>query len=99
MAAIFGNQKDVPKGCILRNLGCCGCEFDRLLRQKLSYTVRQLCAVAGPILNPVALQVNGRRVRAWIVGANHLDRTAIAGAILFNHNDAIVGLLTRSNAR
>jgi len=71
----------------------------RLLSQQLANPVGQLCAVAGPVVNAIALQLNRRGVRARIVGTHNLYRAAITGAVFFNNNDAVVGLLTRSNAR
>jgi hypothetical protein len=71
----------------------------RLLGQQLSNSIGQLGSIAGPIVNAVALQINGRGGRTRIVGAYNLYRTAITRAIFFNNNDAVVRLLTRSNAR
>ena len=59
----------------------------------------ELGAVADPIVDAIALQVNGRGVGAGVVGSDNFDRTAVAGAVLFNHNDAVVGLFARSNTR
>ena len=81
-------------------LGCsdCFCRCWRL-RKKLPDTIGQLCAIAGPVVDAVALQVNGRGVGAWIVRTHNFDRTAVTGTIFFNYDDAVVRLLTRSNAR
>jgi hypothetical protein len=58
-----------------------------------------LSAIAGPIVDPITLEINGCGVRTRIVSSDNLYRPAIPCAVLFNNNDAIVGLLTRSNAR
>jgi hypothetical protein len=71
----------------------------RGLREQFSDAVGELGAVAGPVVNAIALEGDGRGVRAGIVGSDDFDRAAIAGAVLFDHNDAVVGLLPRSNAR
>jgi hypothetical protein len=70
-----------------------------LQSQQLSNTLRQLGAIAGPVVDSVALQINRSRVRARIVGAHNLDRTTVTRAIFFNNNDTIMRLLPRSNAR
>jgi hypothetical protein len=81
-------------------LGCGYCLSRRwLLGQQLSNSIGQLGSIARPIVDAVALQINGRGGRTRIVGAYNLYRTPITRAIFFNNNDAVVGLLTRSNAR
>jgi hypothetical protein len=45
------------------------------------------------------LQVDGGGAGAGVIGADDLDRTAIAGAVLLNDHDAVVGLLAGANAR
>jgi hypothetical protein len=77
----------------------CGYSLYRLLGQQLSNSIGQLSAIAGPIVDAVTLEVNGRWGCTGIVGAYNLYRTAITRTIFFNNYDAIVGLLTRSNAR
>jgi hypothetical protein len=98
-AAIFGNQDRVPKvsgnQVTLRHRdGLCW-----FRSHQLANTIRQLCAIAGPIIDTVALQVHSCGGCARIVGAHHFNGTAVTGPVLFNNDDAIVGLLTRSNAR
>jgi len=66
---------------------------------ELRHDVRHLGANAGPVVDTIALEANRCRFRTRVVGTNHFDGAAIAGAVLFDHNDAVVGLLTRSNAR
>ena len=62
-------------------------------------TVRQPGSVAGPIVDAVTLEVYGCGICTRIIGADDFDRTAVTGAVLFNNNDAIVGLLAGANAR
>ena len=71
----------------------------RCLRQQLANAIGQLGSIAGPVVDAVALQINRRRVGARIVRSYNFDRTAIAGAVLFDNHNTIVRLLTRSNAR
>ena len=69
------------------------------LGKQLSDAVGELCSVAGPVVDAVALEVDRGRSGAGIVDADHLDGAAVAGAVLFNDNDAIVGLLACAYAR
>jgi hypothetical protein len=55
--------------------------------------------MAGPVLDAITLQLYGRWIRAGIVGTHYLDRTAITGTVFLDNNNAVVGLLTRSDAR
>jgi hypothetical protein len=73
--------------------------FSWLLGHQLSDTLRQLCSIAGPVVDTVTLQIDSRGSCTRIIGAHHLNRAAITGSVFLNNNDAIVGLLTRSNAR
>src|SRR5438552_1403655 len=52
-----------------------------------------------PLLDALALQINGGRAGAGIVGSHHLHRASIARAILLYDDYAIIGLLARTNAR
>ena len=70
-----------------------------MLREELPDGLGELCAFTGPVVDAIALEVNGRGFGAGVVGTDHFDRTAIAGAIFFDDNDAVVGLLTGANAR
>ena len=45
------------------------------------------------------LQVDGGGVGAGVVGADDFDGAAIAGAVLFDDHDTVVGLLGGANAR
>jgi hypothetical protein len=70
-----------------------------MLGEKLADGLGELSALAGPVVDAIALEVNGGGLGAGVVGTDHFDRTAIAGAIFFDNNDAIVGLLAGANAR
>ena len=69
------------------------------LCEKLSHAVRHLRAVAGPIGNAVALELDTGGAGPRIIRADHFDRPAVACAVLFDHNNAVVRLLPRTNAR
>ncbi len=73
---------------------CCRCRC-----KQLTDTLGELSAIAGPVIDALALVIDGRRVGAGVIGAYNFDRTAVAGAILFDNNDAIVGLFARADAR
>ena len=89
-----------PKGGIevARKLSGYGWLGGRGLCEQLGDALGELSAVAGPVGDAVALEVDGRGVGAGVVGPDDFDGTAIAGAILFNDNDTVVGLLGGSNA-
>ena len=70
-----------------------------MLGKELSDGLGKLCSLTGPVVDAVTLEVNRSGLGPGIIGADHFDRAAIAGAILFDDNDAIVGLLTGANAR
>ena len=61
--------------------------------------VRNLGSLAGPMIDAVALEQDGGGVGAGIVGADYFDGAAVAGAVLFNDDYAIVGLLAGAKAR
>ena len=67
--------------------------------QELADGLGELGAFGCPIVDAVTLEVDRSGAGAGIVGADHFDGASVAGAVLFNDNDAIVGLLTRANAR
>ena len=67
--------------------------------EKLANTLGELGSVTGPIFNAVALQVDGCGIGAGVVGADDFHGTAVACTVLFDNNDAIVGLLSCANAR
>jgi hypothetical protein len=71
----------------------------RSSRKQLAHALGKLRAVAGPVVNTVALQLYRGRSRTRIVGAHNFNRPAIARTVLFNHNYTVMRLLPRSNAR
>jgi hypothetical protein len=73
--------------------------WGRRLGEQFAYRLREAGSLAGPVFDAVALQLDGGGVGAGVIGAHHFDGAAVAGAVLLNDNDAIVGLLARSNAR
>src|SRR5215831_20212033 len=84
-------------------LRCGGWLGSRSLRRELLHQLRhcwrKLGAHAAPVSDAIVLQVDRCGVRTRIVGADDLDRAAIAGAVLLNHYDTVVGLLAGANAR
>src|ERR1700722_6254709 len=67
-------------------------------RQQLGYAFGGLCSVVGPVLDALTLQIDGGRAGARVVRAHHLDRPAVAGAVLLNHNNTIIRLLPCTEA-
>ena len=59
-------------------LGGDGCGGGNRFDQ-LGDALGELCALADPVVDAVALEIEGSGVGAGIVGAYNLDRTAIAG--------------------
>ena len=72
---------------------------NRVLGQQLAHAVGELRTLADPMLNTLALQIDGGRVGARIVGTYNLQRTAIAGQPLLNHHYPVVRLLSGAEAR
>ncbi len=70
-----------------------------MLGQELPDGLRELGSLAGPVVDAVALEVDSSGLGAGVVGADDLDRAAVAGAVLFDDNNAVMGLLTGANAR
>ena len=56
-------------------------------------------AVADPVIDAVALQLQRGRRSARIIGPDDLNRAAVAGAVLFDDNNAVVGLFAGADAR
>src|SRR5581483_8147764 len=73
--------------------------LNRGLGHQLAHAVGELGAFADPVLHAVALQFDGGRGGTRIVGAYYLDGAAVAGAVLLNHDNTVVRLLTGANAR
>ena len=74
--------------------GRSGRRFEQLLNP-----VRELSSLAGPVIDALALDVDGGGVGAGVVGAYHFDRAAVAGTVLLNYNDTVVRLLAGAKTR
>src|SRR3984893_8083493 len=61
--------------------------------------IRHPGALGYPVVDALALELNAGRAGARIVSPDHLDRTAIARAFLFDDHDAIMRLFSRTRAR
>src|SRR6201996_9158296 len=94
--------------CILR--GGAGCSYVRLssgrrsrsflvILEQLSDAIRELSAIAGPVIDAILLQEHAGGASPRIIGSYHFNGPAVAGAVLFNHDHTVVRLLTRSKAR
>src|SRR5580698_6883447 len=81
------------------NLSGDGGSGSRELLDQLGDAVGHLGALADPVLDALMLEGNGGWVGAGIVGADNFDRTAIAGAILLDHDNTVIRLLGGANAR
>ncbi len=69
-----------------------------ILGEELGYGLGELSTLAGPVVDAVALQSDAGGFGAGVIGADNFDGAAIAGAILFNDDNTIVGLLAGANA-
>jgi hypothetical protein len=69
------------------------------LSHQLADAVRELSALADPVIDTVTLDFYRSRGGTGIVGADHLYRAAVTGTILLDDNDAVMGLLAGANAR
>lgn len=103
---LFGVRVDDTEGhirwllCRRNNLGLSsGIKGGLVLGEELANGLGELSSLAGPVVDAIALEVNGGGLGAGVVGTDNFDRTAVAGAIFFDDNDAIMGLLTGANAR
>jgi len=67
-------------------------------RQQLGHAFGELRSLAGPVLDPLPLQIDGGGIGAGIVRAYDFNRPAIAGPILFNNNHTIIRLLPCTEA-
>jgi len=70
-----------------------------VLGEELANGLGELGSLACPVIDAVALEVDAGGLGAGIVGADHFNGAAVAGAVLFDDNDAVMGLLTGANAR
>ena len=81
----------------------CGCTLGRSghgnIGEQFANPLGELGAVASPVVDAIALDVDRCGGGAGIVDADHFDGTAVAGAILFNDDDTIVGLFACAYAR
>ena len=50
------------------------------------------------MLYALTLQIYSGWAGAWVIGAHYLDRPAIAGTVLLNHNNTIIRLLPCTEA-
>src|SRR5579871_3003374 len=80
----------------VRKLGCSG---RGMLLDQLGHGGRKLGADATPVADALVLQIDRGWVGAGVVGAHHFNRPAVAGAVLLNNHDAIVGLLAGAKTR
>jgi hypothetical protein len=69
-----------------------------VLGDELGNGLRELRALAGPVVDAVALEGDGGGLGAGVVGTNHFDGATVTGAVLFDDDDTIVGLLAGANA-
>ena len=65
---------------------------------KASYGFAGLSAFADPILDALAIELDGRRFLLGIVGPNNFHKTAIARPGLFGNHHAIKGMLLLANS-
>ena len=70
-----------------------------MLGEQFADGLGELSAVGCPVVDTVAFEVDGGGLGAGVVGAYDFDRTAVAGAVLFDNNDAVVGLFAGAYAR
>jgi hypothetical protein len=95
-------RKLLSEGYLYRrnSLGFNSCNGGGLmLGEEFANGLGELGSLSGPVIDAVALEVDACGIGAGIVGTDHFDGTAIAGAVLFDDNDAVMGLLTGANAR
>jgi hypothetical protein len=70
----------------------------KLLNQE-AHSIGHLRTLANPVIHAVPLDVHGCGLGPRIVLPYDLNRTAITGAVFLDHDDTVIRLLTRSNAR
>jgi hypothetical protein len=81
---------------VQRGLSGCG---SRVFCDDLGNGWGQLGADAAPVTDTLVLEFDGGRLGAGIIGAYNFNGAAVAGAILLDDDDAVVGLLAGANAR
>ena len=69
------------------------------MSEELADALGHAGSIAHPVVDAVALEFERGGRGAGVVGADDLDGAAVAGAIFFDNNDALVGLLASANAR
>src|ERR1035437_10055611 len=67
------------------------CNRRRVLGHQLRDDRGQLRAHAAPVGDALVLQIHRGRLGARVVGADDLDRTAVAGAVLLDDHATVVG--------
>jgi hypothetical protein len=67
--------------------------------EQLGDTIGELRSIAGPMRNAVLLQQDARGIGTRVIRSYHLDRTAIARAVLLDHHNSVIRLLARSKTR
>lgn len=67
--------------------------------EQLADGLGELGAFGGPVVDAVTLQIDAGGIGAGVVGADDLDRTAVAGAVLFDNDDTVIRLFARTDAR
>ncbi len=80
-----------------------GCGFgrsrNRYFGEQTADGIGELRTFGVPVLNAIVLEIDGGGVGTRVVGPDDLDRTTVAGAILLDNNDAVLGLLAGAYAR
>jgi hypothetical protein len=78
--------------------GFCGRGGGLVFGEKFSDSFRELSALGCPVVDAFTLEIDAGGVGARVVSADDLNGAAVAGAVLLDNDDAIVGLLTGANA-
>ena len=79
---IFRHELSLPDAVEEVTLGAGRCLDGRLAGKEATHGIRQLGALGTPVVDAIALEQQGCGGGAGIIGADHLDRTAIARTIL-----------------